>query len=126
MKQFVCLLNNTERNVMVENKKENQINVTPLSVRETNKNHSEVNNYGEVVACDFCNYGEETYGGVLIGSYAICGDCCDKNHYDKPSYEYSNEVDVIFDKDKTFRDNVLDYRYKTTGSRDAIQVITSF
>ena len=125
MIQFVCLLNNTERNVMVESKKENQNISLPLSERETDI-HSEVNNYGEVVACDFCNYGEETYGGVLIGSYAICGDCCDKNHYDKPSYEYSDEVDVIFDKDKTFRDNVLNYRYKQTGSRDAIQVITSF
>ena len=125
MKQFVCLLNDTERNVMVESKKENQNISLPLSERETNS-HSEVTNYGEVVACDFCNYGEETYGGVLIGSYAICGDCCDKNHYDKPNYEYSNEVDVIFDKDKTFRDNVLNYRYKTTGSKDAIQIITGF
>ena len=125
MKQFVCLLNDTERNVMVESKKENQNISLPLSERETNS-HSEVTNYGEVVACDFCNCGEETYGGVLIGSYAICGDCCDKNHYDKPNYEYSNEVDVIFDKDKTFRDNVLNYRYKTTGSKDAIQIITGF
>tara|TARA_R100001530_G_scaffold34525_1_gene26992 strand:+ start:770 stop:1105 length:336 start_codon:yes stop_codon:yes gene_type:complete len=111
---------------MAENKKESQSISLPLSERETNTIHSEVNNYGEVVACDFCNYGEETYGGVIIGSYAICGDCCNKNNYDKPNYEYSDEVDVIFDKEKTFRDNVLDYRYKQTGSRDAIQIITSF
>ena len=88
--------------------------------------NKEMNNYGEVVACDFCNFGEETHGGVLLGSYAICGKCCDKYGYDKPDYKYSNEVDVIFDKEKTFRDNVLEYREKTYGTRDAIQTIISW
>jgi len=35
-------------------------------------------------------------------------------------------VDVIFDKEKTFRDNVLEYREKTYGTRDAIQTIISW
>ena len=88
--------------------------------------NKETNNYGEVVACDFCNLGEETRGGVLIGSHAVCGDCCDKHGYDKKEYKYSNEVDVIFDKEKTFRDNVLEYREKAYGTRAAIQTIISW
>jgi|TARA_R100001244_G_scaffold130725_1_gene103140 hypothetical protein len=84
----------------------------------------EVNNYGEVVACDFCNFGEETYGGVMIGSYAVCGKCCDDRGYYKD--ENSSDVDEVFDTSKTFRDNVLEYREKTYGTRDAIQIITSW
>ena len=85
-----------------------------------------VNNYGEVVACDFCNFGEETKGGVLIGSYAVCGDCSDKNGYYDKDYENADEIDEHFNKEKTFRENVLDYRKRVYGTSDAIQVITSF
>ena len=86
----------------------------------------ETHNYGEVVACDFCNEGEESHGGVLISSNAICGDCCEKHGYDKDDYEYSDEVDIIFDKDKTFRENVLEYRKEAYGTSDAIQTIVSW
>ena len=85
-----------------------------------------VSNYGEVVACDFCNGGEESMGGTVIGSYAICGDCSSERGYTKSSYEYKDEIDVIFDDEKTFRNNVLEYREKRYGTRDAISTITTF
>jgi hypothetical protein len=81
-------------------------------------------NYGEEVACDGCNEGEGSMGGCLTGSYAMCGDCCKKYGYDKPDYEYADEINEIFDKEKTFRENVLDYRERTYGSRDLILSIT--
>ena len=80
-------------------------------------------NYGEVVACDFCNYGESK-GGVLIGSYAVCGDCSEKRGYYKD--EKSNDVDLIFDNSKTFKQNVLDYRKKEYGSSDLTMTFSSF
>ena len=51
----------------------------------------------------------------MIGSNAVCGDCCDK-------YDYYNdkEVDEVFDRDKTFQENVCDYHKKTTGTSDGI------
>ena len=73
-------------------------------------------NIGDFVCCDFCNYGEESYGGVMVGSNAICGICCEKHGYDKPDYEYKDEVSEIFPKDKTFKENVLTYRLRTTGT----------
>ena len=27
---------------------------------------------GDVVCCDFCNLGEDTMGGVMMGSNAVC------------------------------------------------------
>ena len=88
--------------------------------------NSESTNYGEVVACDFCNGGEESAGGVMMGSYAVCGDCSEKNGYYKNSYQYKDEIDEFFDTEKTFRDNVLEYRQKVYGTRDLIQTITFF
>mgnify|MGYP003151438202 FL=1 len=85
---------------------------------------SETTNYGEVVACDFCNYGEESMGGVLMGSYAVCGDCSDKNGYYKD--ENSHDVDKVFDNSKTFKDNVLEYRKEVYGTSDLIQTITTW
>ena len=83
-------------------------------------------NYGEVVACDFCNEGEESTGGVLIGSYAVCGDCSEKNGYYNETYEYKNEITEHFNTEQTFRENVLEYRKKSYGTRDAIQTIMSW
>ena len=72
---------------------------------------------GDFVCCDFCNSnGEDSYGGVLIGSNAICGKCCEKHGYTKPDYKYKDEISEIFPKDKTFRENVLIYRLRTTGT----------
>ena len=45
-------------------------------------------NGGDVVICDFCNGGDETMGGVIVGSSAVCGDCTDRYGYDKEDYEY--------------------------------------
>lgn len=64
---------------------------------------------GDVVCCDFCNLGDETMGGVMIGSNAVCGDCCKKNDY---YFDKANDVDHYFDRNKTFKENVLQYRQK--------------
>ena len=87
---------------------------------------TETYNYGEEVACDSCNGGGNSKGGCLVGSHAMCGDCCKKYGYDKPDYKYLDEISEIFDKDKTFKDNVLDYRERTYGTRDLIFSITPF
>ena len=89
---------------------------------ESKSDDAETFNYGEVVCCDFCNEGEESKGGVLIGSHAVCGTCCDKNGY----YEDDDEIDLTFDKDKTFKQNVLEYRKKVYGTSDAIVTIIPF
>lgn len=85
-------------------------------------------NHGEVVVCDGCNgpYGENSKGGALVGSYAMCSECCDKYRYDKPDYKYADKVDEIWDKEKTFKDNVLEYRQRAYGSRDAISKIITY
>ena len=85
-------------------------------------------NYGEVVACDGCNgpYGTNTKGGVLLGSSALCGECCDKYGYDKPDYKYADEVDEIWNKENFFRDNVLEYRERAYGTKDLVCRITTF
>ena len=83
-------------------------------------------NGGDVVICDFCNGGDETMGGVIVGSSAVCGDCTDRYGYDKEDYEYANEVGEVFDKERSFKDNVLEYRLKVYGTSDAITIIKSF
>jgi hypothetical protein len=83
-------------------------------------------NGGDVVICDFCNGGDETMGGVIVGSSAVCGDCTDRYGYDKEDYEYANEVSEVFDKERSFKDNVLEYRLKVYGTSDAITVIKTF
>lgn len=93
-------------------------------------------NFGEIVACDFCNYGEDSRGGVLIGSYAVCGDCCDRHgyieiddkgypNYTKKAHELhaSGEINEIWDTSSTFRANVLRFRKKTHGHSDLIYKI---
>tara|TARA_B100000700_G_C14231611_1_gene483881 strand:+ start:107 stop:403 length:297 start_codon:yes stop_codon:yes gene_type:complete len=78
---------------------------------------------GTQVFCDFCNGGADTKGGVMLGSYAVCGNCCERNgYYDTKS----DEIDEVFDKNKTFKVNVLDRRKRTTGSSEGIITITKF
>ena len=93
---------------------------------KTKTNDVESTNYGEVVCCDFCNLGEGTMGGVVIWSNAVCGDCCEKNDYYKEDFEYKDEISVRFDMDKTFKQNVLEYRKNTYGTSDAIITIIPF
>ena len=85
-------------------------------------------NYGQVVVCDHCNgpEGKNLMGGVLVGSHAVCGECCDRYGYYNPNYEYADEIDEIWSKDKTFHDNVLAYRQRVSGSKDMIVRIGSF
>jgi len=65
--------------------------------------------YGDVVICDGCNGGEESLGGALLGSYAMCGECCEE-------YKYYEKADEVFNKTLSFKQNVLDWRQKTYGS----------
>lgn len=99
-----------------------------MSTLKPDYSKAEVSNYGEVVCCDGCNgpYGANMNGGALIGSYAMCGECCDKYGYDKPDYKYEDEVDEVWDKEQTFVQNVLDYRQKTYGTKDLITTFIPF
>jgi hypothetical protein len=64
----------------------------------------------EFVACDFCNEGEDTMGGVIVGGWAICGDC-------SKDLSHPEEIDEVLDPEKTFRENVLAYR-RLTGQTE--------
>lgn len=86
----------------------------------------EIIDIGEEVHCDFCNEGEDSMGGVIVGSNAVCGKCTKKYEYDKPDYKYADEIGVIFDKKKTFKENVLQYRELMYGSRNGTIEIMPF
>jgi len=77
----------------------------------------EVINIGDEVCCDGCNgpYGDNMNGGVIIGHSAYCGECADK--YD---YYLDKDIDEVMDLNESFKDNVLEYRKRTTGSSDGI------
>ena len=76
-------------------------------------------NIGDFVCCDFCNSdGTDTKGGVLVGSSAICGKCCEQNGYYEENYKYKDEITEFFSMANTFRENVLDYRKRTTGTAE--------
>ena len=82
----------------------------------------EVINSGDTVCCDGCNgpYGDNINGGVIIGHSAYCGECADKYHYCSSDYEHKHEIDEVMDLNKSFKDNVLEYRKRMTGSSDGI------
>ena len=76
-------------------------------------------NIGDIVVCDFCNGdGKDSVGGVMIGSNAVCGKCCEKNNYYDAEHKYADEIDLVFSQDKTSQENVLEYRKQQTGSSD--------
>ena len=83
-------------------------------------------NIGTIVVCDFCNSEDESKGGVMIGSHAVCGKCTERRGYDKPDYEHKDEISKIFDKKKTFKENVLEYRHSLYGSRNGVIEIMPF
>jgi len=85
----------------------------------------EVINSGDTVCCDGCNgpYGDNVNGGVIIGHSAYCGECADKYRYYSSDYEHKHEIDEVMDLNKSFKDNVLEYRKRTTGSSDGIMRI---
>ena len=85
----------------------------------------EVINSGDTVCCDGCNgpYGDNMNGGVIIGRSAYCGECADKYHYYSSDYEHKHEINEYMDLNKSFKDNVLEYRKRTTGSSDGIMRI---
>ena len=82
-------------------------------------------NSGDTVCCDGCNgpYGDNVNGGVIIGRSAYCGECADKYHYCSSDYEHKHEINEFMDLNKSFKDNVLEYRKRTTGSSDGIMRI---
>ena len=82
-------------------------------------------NAGENVCCDGCNgpYGNNIYGGVIIGGSAYCGECSDKYGYSNEDYKYADEITEIMDFNKSCKDNVLEYRKRMTGSSDGIMEI---
>ena len=84
-------------------------------------------NMHDTVLCDGCNgpYGDNKKGGVIIGSSAYCGECADKYGYADENYEYADEIDEIMDLNKSFKDNVLEYRKRITGSSDGIMRIVA-
>lgn len=77
-------------------------------------------NAGPVVCCDMCNCpGEDCYGGVILGSTAVCGCCCERyNSHTSP------DADVLLNPTRTFKENILAYREQQYGSSDC--VITLF
>ena len=83
-------------------------------------------NLGDFVCCDFCNYGEDTYGGVLIGSNAVCGACSEQNGFYDDDYQYKDDIKEYFSMQNTFKENVLEFRKRTTGTTNAEIVITKF
>ena len=85
----------------------------------------DVINSGDTVCCDGCNgpYGDNINGGVIIGHSAYCGECADKYHYCSSDYEHKHEINEFMDLNKSFKDNVLEYRKRTTGSSDGIMRI---
>jgi hypothetical protein len=82
-------------------------------------------NSGDTVCCDGCNgpYGDNVNGGVIIGHSAYCGECADKYRYYSSDYEHKHEINEFMDLNKSFKDNVLEYRKRTTGSSDGIMRI---
>ena len=86
--------------------------------------YDEINTYDTVI-CDGCNgpYGDNINGGVIIGSSAYCGECADKYHYYSSNYEHKHEINEFMDLNKSFKDNVLEYRKRKTGSSDGIMRI---
>lgn len=75
-------------------------------------------NGGGVVLCDVCNRdGDEPgcNGGGLVGSYAVCPECLAKIEK-----EYPTEIEAKFDPEKSFGDNVRDYRRQVYGTSDCI------
>ena len=61
----------------------------------------------------------------MIGSNAVCGLCCESNGYYDPNYIYKDEIGERFSKENTFKENVLNYRYKNTGSKNGKIIIES-
>ena len=87
----------------------------------------EIINIGDDVYWDYCNSdGEDSYGGVLIGSNAVCGHCCEDNGYCDDDYKYKDEISEYFSKVNTFKENVLDFRKRTTGRTDGEIIIKPF
>jgi len=93
-----------------------------MSELKPDYSQAESHNYGHVVCCDGCNgpYGDNVNGGVIIGHSAYCGECADKYRYYSSDYEHKHEINEFMDLNKSFKDNVLEYRKRTTGSSDGI------
>jgi hypothetical protein len=102
-----------------------------------------VDNHGKIVICDFCNAdgdavdgeGNSTnMGGMLMGSHAVCGRCCEKNEYilsdgtlNMAHFEGEPVDNIrILDANKSFGDNVRAWRKEVHGTEDAISSFITF
>jgi len=71
---------------------------------------------------------------MIVVSSAIFGDCTDewilkkgyKSDTDPEDYKDDLGIAEVFDKERSFKDNVLEYRLKVYGTSDAITVIKTF
>jgi hypothetical protein len=88
--------------------------------KQEDKMKTETFNDGDFVACDFCN-GDEGNGGGMIGSNAVCPKCLAE-----AGLTYPDEISERFDVNKTFHQNVLDYRQRIYGTPDAIWSFTTW
>lgn len=80
---------------------------------------AEILNAGDLVLCDICNCdGDEgQMGGAIVGESALCQMC----------FESTTIVDfddvIVMSPEKSFGDNVREYRKKVYGTSDCISVI---
>ena len=66
---------------------------------------------GDTVVCDFCNADytdSDEWGGVLIGSYAVCPACAPAAMH--KAEKYGEPVDAVCPPDKSFKEWVLELR----------------
>lgn len=90
-------------------------------------------NAGKVVLCDYCNAdaesleGEDSLGGGLVHSSALC-PACYTEAVKRCKQEYPEEMKYFspFPADKTFYQNVLDYRKEHYGNDDLVITFTSW
>ena len=82
----------------------------------------DVINGGGIVLCDICNNdGDETnddgspkfLGGGMVGDDAVCPECA----------KDMDTLDMYFDPNRSFGDNVRLYRLEVYGTSDSITVI---
>ena len=73
---------------------------------------------GDTVICDICNKdwtGDDTSGGILVGSYAVCPDCTPKKLKDLEKYNEMHCINARCPEKMSFADWVVDGRGSEGG-----------
>lgn len=84
---------------------------------------TEIIDFGERVVCDFCNddyTGNQTSGGVLFGSYAVCPKCTPKLLDDCATYGETDRITARCPADQSFWKWTLSLR----NGDNTIKIIT--